>query len=152
MLSKRIIASDITNLTDARYFAAQGAEFLLFQMDKISVSNVVEIKEWVEGIKILLSFNPNSIDSLEESLLRILPEAIVWKGEKNNDDFEFLSPYAKIFEWTDNGLLLDNVEFYYLKELSDVNSGYCAYIISGTEEKLTGVKNYEALDELFEKL
>jgi phosphoribosylanthranilate isomerase len=54
MLKTKIIASQITNLTDARYFAAWGVDYMGFCMDEdsensISPSKVKEIKSWVEG-------------------------------------------------------------------------------------------------------
>ena len=37
MLSKKVIATAITNLTDARYFAARGIDYLLFDLDAIDL-------------------------------------------------------------------------------------------------------------------
>ena len=59
----------ITNLTDARYFAAQGVHWLGFNLnssdrDYIRPDVIQEIKQWVEGIKFVGQFGlaePNSI-------------------------------------------------------------------------------------------
>jgi phosphoribosylanthranilate isomerase len=58
MLKKKIIASSISNLTDARYFAAWGVDYLGFNTDmlmdnKKSQQDIKEIIEWVEGPKFL---------------------------------------------------------------------------------------------------
>jgi phosphoribosylanthranilate isomerase len=50
----RIIATDIANLTDARYFAAWGVEGMAFNIDpsasgSLSGIQLKEIVEWVEG-------------------------------------------------------------------------------------------------------
>jgi len=61
MLKTKVKASSITNLTDARYFAAWEAEWLGFNFDEgseehIPVQNMIAIKEWVDGIKIVGQF------------------------------------------------------------------------------------------------
>jgi len=50
----RIIATDIANLTDARYFAAWGVEGLAYNIDpsasdSLSTAKLKEIADWVEG-------------------------------------------------------------------------------------------------------
>jgi len=70
MLKIRIKASQISNLTDARYFAAVGAEWLGFCLDPINENFVpyqklLGIKEWVEGPLIVGEF---SLQSTEEIL------------------------------------------------------------------------------------
>ena len=50
----KIIATDITNLTDARYFAAWGVEMMCYNIDpdtegSLSIPQFREITEWVEG-------------------------------------------------------------------------------------------------------
>jgi len=50
----KIIASSITNLTDARYFAAWAVEALSFDLEKIDRNEYFAIKDWVEGVKIFL--------------------------------------------------------------------------------------------------
>lgn len=61
MLKTRIKASQITNLTDARYFAAREVEWLGFNLDAgtenfIHPHNIKAIKEWLEGPKIVGEF------------------------------------------------------------------------------------------------
>lgn len=58
MLSHSVLATNITNLTDARYFAAREVPFLSFIIDEghpeyVSPVKIAAIKEWVEGPKIL---------------------------------------------------------------------------------------------------
>jgi phosphoribosylanthranilate isomerase len=61
MLKTRVKASQITNLTDARYFAARGVEWLGFNLDAgtenfIHPQNIKAIKEWLEGPKLVGEF------------------------------------------------------------------------------------------------
>lgn len=48
----KIIASSISNLTDARYFAAWGVDALSFDFDKVDRDEYFAILDWVEGVKI----------------------------------------------------------------------------------------------------
>ena len=50
----KIIATDISNLTDARYFAAWGVDMMCYNIDpdtegSLSIPQFKEITEWVEG-------------------------------------------------------------------------------------------------------
>jgi len=76
MLKTQIKASQINNLTDARYFAAWGAEWLGFDLTEgsenyIGLDQIKEIKEWVEGPRIVGEFmlqTPNEIQMIVDSL------------------------------------------------------------------------------------
>lgn len=61
MLKTNIKASNITNLTDARYFAAWEVEWLGFNFEQgsenyIAPVSMKAIKEWVEGVKFVGEF------------------------------------------------------------------------------------------------
>jgi phosphoribosylanthranilate isomerase len=54
MLKKKIIGRSITNLTDARYFAAWGVDFIGFNADNLAVdikmqATIKEMIDWIEG-------------------------------------------------------------------------------------------------------
>lgn len=71
MLKTKVKASSITNLTDARYFAAWEVEWLGFDLNTGS-TNYIEphlvkaIKEWVDGVKIVGEFELSSPDRINE--------------------------------------------------------------------------------------
>ena len=53
-----IFAKSITNLTDARYFAAMGVDFLGFDIsgndkDTVDIGFLTQVREWVEGPSII---------------------------------------------------------------------------------------------------
>ncbi|MCB0578414.1 MAG: N-(5'-phosphoribosyl)anthranilate isomerase [Phaeodactylibacter sp.] len=61
MLKTKVKASSVTNLTDARYFAAWEIEWLGFNFDAgsgayIQPQAMQAIKEWVDGVKIIGEF------------------------------------------------------------------------------------------------
>ena len=69
MLKTRVKASQITNLTDARYFAAWEVEWLGFNFDKGSENYIQPqvmkaIKEWVEGPKLVGEFSFASAEDI----------------------------------------------------------------------------------------
>ncbi len=62
MLRTKVKASSVTNLTDARYFAAWETEWLGFNFntgseDYIQPNTMKAIKEWVDGVKIVGEFD-----------------------------------------------------------------------------------------------
>ena len=69
MLKIKVKASDITNLTDARYFAAKEVEWLSFNFTEGVVGYIQPMKaraifEWVEGVKIVGEFNNMTGDEI----------------------------------------------------------------------------------------
>jgi phosphoribosylanthranilate isomerase len=69
MLKIKIKASDITNLTDARYFAAKEVEWLCFNFSEGTASYIDPMKaraifEWVEGPKIVGEFDNATADEI----------------------------------------------------------------------------------------
>jgi phosphoribosylanthranilate isomerase len=72
----KVYAADITNLTDARYFAAMGADYLGFHCDEghpsfIAKAKIREIMDWVEGPQGILFFSGWQDINIMESLLNI---------------------------------------------------------------------------------
>ena len=76
MLKTKVKASSITNLTDARYFAAWEVEWLGFNLESgsensVSPQFVNAVKDWVDGVKIIGEFglaSPNEINLAVESM------------------------------------------------------------------------------------
>ncbi|MFK8102913.1 MAG: N-(5'-phosphoribosyl)anthranilate isomerase [Saprospiraceae bacterium] len=69
MLKTRIKSSQISNLTDARYFAAWGVEWLGFCFDPssedyLSIQAMNAIKAWIEGPKIIGEFGLQSTEEI----------------------------------------------------------------------------------------
>lgn len=81
MLKIKIKSAAITNLTDARYFAAWDVEWLGFCLDNnasdfLSPIEVKAIKEWVEGPKIIGEFGQQSVDEIQNAIDNIGLDAI----------------------------------------------------------------------------
>ena len=176
MLSRKVLVQNITNLTDARYFAAWCVDYLSYNQNQdsdyfIPYENVLEIKEWVEGPKTLIE--SNAIEYLEEidgqilrdaySSLPLTKEAFfrtslteVKKGFpagnyiikiKANDLKELNSiPDDKLFGIN---LYLDvtELDFSSIKELPDHG-----LVIQGGEEEKVGLRSFEDIQDLMEEL
>ena len=128
MLKKKVKASHITNLTDARYFAAWEVEWLGFNFDEgseyyISPIAMKSIKEWVEGVKFVGELSFSSAEQInatiadldldiiqvgmfaEFSILEKIKNATIIKemvisGEMNEADVEaHLKKYAPVAEY-----------------------------------------------------
>ena len=70
MLKTKVKASSVTNLTDARYFAAFEVEWLGFNLESgsensVSPQFVNAVKDWVDGVKIIGEFGLASPDEIK---------------------------------------------------------------------------------------
>ena len=73
----KVIATDIANLTDARYFAAWGVEAMAYTLDpdnpdSLSATQLKEIVDWVEGPSTFVKMEgltpPEGIDDVVEQM------------------------------------------------------------------------------------
>lgn len=73
MYNPQIKASQITNLTDARYFAAWGVEWLGFGLEPgqdhvVTPAQMAAIKGWVEGPKMVGEFSGLDVEIIQQSI------------------------------------------------------------------------------------
>lgn len=73
LLKTKVKVSSLTNLTDARYFAAWGVEWLGFNLqeghsDYQDTQTMKEICGWVEGPKILGEFAFEDLENIQEAI------------------------------------------------------------------------------------
>jgi phosphoribosylanthranilate isomerase len=81
MLAIKIKAGSITNLTDARYFAAWEVEWLGFNLspgeeNAISPMQAAAIREWVEGPKIVGEFSLSSKEDILHQVKELQLDAV----------------------------------------------------------------------------
>ena len=155
MLTKKVIAANITNLTDARYFAARGVDFLLFDLSQVSLDKVFEIKEWVEGPRSLLLFDEETLPLLDEAVIKIDPFAIGARSDKVISEISYMSAHIVILDWTDaNRIRMDEEEFFVLQEELALRelSASDGIILSGEKENTVGLKDFESMDRLLDLL
>ncbi len=81
MLKTNVKASNITNLTDARYFAAWEVKWLGFDFQEgsenyISPPTMKAIKEWVEGVKFVGEFPFTTAEDMNAAVAALELDAI----------------------------------------------------------------------------
>ena len=81
MLKTKVKASSITNLTDARYFAAWEVEWLGFNLEAgnenfIQPVKVKAMKEWVDGVKIVGEFGLTTEEEVRSAVATMELDAI----------------------------------------------------------------------------
>tara|TARA_B100000497_G_scaffold127994_1_gene172374 strand:- start:2342 stop:2893 length:552 start_codon:yes stop_codon:yes gene_type:complete len=180
MLKRNVIASGITNLTDARYFASYGVDYLLFDLREIGINDIMAITGWLEGVKILIKMNEENIHLIDEVLVRISPFAI---GSSKSECLR------KILQYTSDGyifhifpadtsentkVVLTHVDFvnpdtFHIDSQSTtqaflevnpteeditefLNKSEAGVILKGSSEIETGLKSFDNMDLLFEIL
>ena len=103
MLKTKVKASSITNLTDARYFAAWEVEWLGFDFDPHSENHLPPrsmkaIKEWVDGVKIVGEFSTASAQDVSEAIQLLELDAIQLSPFSRAEDIPNLSVSIPIIQ------------------------------------------------------
>lgn len=127
MINKKIKGSHITNLTDARYFAAWGAEWLGFCVDTLSNNymlpeEIIEIKDWIDGCKITLEFGIQDFNEINALVEKIKPQAIEIPIQSYHKDFESLDTeiILRIDSLDSISSILINPNIYFLIAFSEL--------------------------------
>jgi len=154
MLTRRVIAADITNLTDARYFAARGVDYLMFDLSQLPLDKLLEIKEWVEGPSAILLVDDTSINLVEEAILKVNPAAVISKNAQVLGELQHFQAHVEIAHLQAHQLELDGEVF---KQISaaDVLSSLDeedGIILSGGDEEIVGLKDFDLLDTILDEI
>ena len=148
-LKVQVIASNITNLTDARYFAAYGVQYLLFDLTEINIAGIKEIIDWVSGPKTLLLFSTENSDDIDEAVLKLEPYAI---GSKDAQlDLSYLDGHMKMMSLRDESETDIELEGHPYT-LFDASRDQSHVILRGSTESKTGFKSFDDLDEILDSL
>ncbi len=178
----KIIAIGIANLTDARYFAAMGVDWIGFSMGAnrpLSVEHIIAFADWVEGPRFFLDVRGKPdvriaeiLGDFEAAGLLIdhgttLPHyggkviRALEQVSTNHDTTDILIYSFDQWQASIAGAnnshnaeevwvnVQDTAEYLDLTGASDTISGI---IISGGAEQKIGVKSYDELDELIERI
>jgi phosphoribosylanthranilate isomerase len=177
MLDRKIIAQNITNLTDARYFAAWGIEYVSFNMIAgspyaMTKEDIEEIKEWLEGPRVLIETKALEFDELGEGL--ILDN--IYSSMPLSQEVFFRTSASELFKGLPSGKYIikatDRTEFDKILALNpselqgldiylditdlqiDKNDDLGPYglVIQGGDEEKPGVKSFDELDDLYDLL
>ncbi len=177
MLDRSIIAQNITNLTDARYFAAWGVEYVSFNTIPDSpyflpVEKIEEIKDWLEGPQVLIETNALEFDELADGLILnsiyssmpLSKESFfrtdITELEKGLPDGKYIikpdsiEEIARLNAIDKDDLLglgiyidISDMPITVVHDLNDFG-----IVVQGGDEEKPGVKSYDDLDELYDLL
>ena len=76
MLKTQVKVSSIANLSDARYCAGMGVDWLGFPLQDISLERFTEIRNWLAGVQIVGEFTKASADQIKEMVATYHPDVI----------------------------------------------------------------------------
>ena len=180
MYRNQILVRNIKHLTDARYFAAMGVDWMSMELnnDPTSFMRWHTFKDWVEGVKLAAE-----IDAVDEMLLSktiidarpdgiILTQLIDLEGISDAELF-FDTQYVNLDKCPNdsfNIIHFDEIEADQILELNPATTflqhdwtldvldkllvlGYMGGIcFTGGDEDATGMRDYELTDKLIERL
>ena len=180
MLSRKIIASNIRNLTDARYFAAWMVDYMSFDISAntesfIGPGNITEIIDWLAGPEFIGNFSDHdSLDFILENLKQLKLQGIITNKKEIVDQWNFDD--GNLFFVAPEFQLINNLDTKIITKPTSVdsflNAGHEVYIdaayfdlelledlgkrtglcLEGGEEIKTGLKSFDELDDIFEFL
>jgi hypothetical protein len=180
MRKNQILIRDIKHLTDARYFAAMGVDWMSMELnnDPTSFMRWHTFKDWVAGVKLAAEIDVVDEMLLAKTLIDVKPDGIILthlidlEGISDAELF-FDTHYVKLSDnhnHSFNIIHFDEIEFDQVLELDTattflqhdwtvdeleklLQSGYEGGIcLTGGDEDATGMRDYEVMDELFERL
>ena len=177
-----ILVRNIKHLTDARYFAAMGVDWMSIELNAYPGSFLLwhTLRDWVEGVKLAAEIPADDEMLLAKTIIEALPDGIIL----NQPLFPEVTKSIQLFYETDtiNILKLSGDDIFILPYEADLtgfgktpelpvdriflqsswtmyslktllDSGYEGGIcFSGGEEDKTGIRDYELMDDLFNVL
>lgn len=177
-----IKASRISNLTDARYFAAANVKYIGFDFrnetkNKLSIEEAKEIKDWLAGPEYILEFSEFDADKIFEYCSKMETKNIQLPSSENIDN---LTEYNIFIESIDNKDLIKtnqnvsiriesketfenffktfpnafyNLDFNFEEQKEIIKKfGLKNIEIIGKEEIEVGVKSFDEVNEFFDWL
>lgn len=177
MSKNNILIRSISHLTDARYFAAMGVDWISMELSEAPVSfqKWHSVQEWISGVKMAAELTSVDESVIARTIIDVKPEGII----TDNIDIIHLTGGVQLFLLTDKinskvgdelygqiipyhpslkleyHLIPENVYLQadwtpeWIKELKniDYSGGFC-FLASG--EAKVGVKDYSDMDIMLE--
>lgn len=157
----KIFASNIKDLTVARYFAAMNVDLMGFDISPENKNEIKEIIDWIEGPKIVLQIEDT--DFLDEAVIDVpahfiyLSEEEEWHQGKLYTDEKFPSflsiPDGDMLDGlrlstdTENYFDVDQVDAAVIEKLKAMDAGL---MLTAGDEDLPGIKSFDEMDAIFE--
>lgn len=131
MLKTKVKASSLSNLTDARYFAAFEVNWLGFNLsagdaDYCPPQTAAEIREWVDGVEIVAEFGIEDLDEIRPALDLIRPDGVQVGMFASSATIMALSREAQVFQEIVPDLPFNGRD---LQILMDQNAAFVRYFL-----------------------
>ena len=172
-----ILIRNITHLTDARYFAAMGVDWMSMELnnDPTSFMKWHALKDWVAGVKLVAEIDTTDEMLLAKTIIDALPDGLVVRNvspielsqeiqlfydAQTLDGIDFPRGSYRIIHYDqfmdmhpilsiDPAIIFLQSEWTQASLGSLLNAGYTGGIcFTGGEEDATGMRDYELIDEL----
>jgi len=164
----KIKAGNISNLTDARYFAAAMVEWMGFNFSKtnengLSIEDAKTIKNWIVGPKLIAEFDAIDYDfifQVSENLETKSIQLNTNEAFQNQNNYELIENSLIVKSLAEAEKVLDENPFAILQIDGNIDlakeiiekTNVSAIEIQGSAEEQTGLKSYDEINELFEFL
>jgi len=177
MLRIKVIAADINNLSDARYFAAWGVDYMHFDLNRTTLEAIQEMVDWISGVQIIIEINESHLEQLDRikafdncHLATKSVELFKEINERypelkmaficNSLQEKMSAAHINIVENTELQLQeIKDESVYISQEFSGdvlqemIDKGIqCGIVVKGSEEEKVGFKSFDDLDDIFEKI
>jgi hypothetical protein len=180
MFKHPVLVRNITHLTDARYFAAMGVEWISMELthDPASFMRWHTIRDWVAGVKLAAEVSMPDEMLIAKTMIDARPDGIILHKPGFMDELSSVQLFFDIAHsgntpWPEGsnriiqlgtvttGQLLSMdpkttfLEAEWTRHQLDqlLQSGYTGGIcFTGGEEDVTGVRDYELMDEMLERI
>ncbi len=180
MRRNQILVRNIKHLTDARYFAAMGVDWMSMELnnDPASFMRWHTFRDWVAGVKLAAEIDAVDEMLLAKTLIDVKPDGIILtqlldlEGISDAELF-FDTRYVNLDKCPNDSFSIvhfDEIEADRILELDPATTflqdewtldaldqlllaGYKGGIcLTGGDEDATGMRDYEVIDELLERL
>jgi phosphoribosylanthranilate isomerase len=144
-LAARVKVSGVQDLSNARYCAGMGVEFLGFNVDTLSPAQLNEIRSWLAGIQIVAETEKSEIAHLQNIMLSYKPDFIHVRALAKSSLAETTLSQNLLFDTQ----FISHSNFLQLPE-SQANK-YIVEINASTEIR-PGFSNFDGVMEILESL
>ncbi|WP_164969635.1 hypothetical protein [Aquirufa rosea] len=134
MLKTRVKVSSIDNLSDARYCAGMGVDWLGFALDQMPLEKYKEIRNWLSGVEIVAELSGLSIDQIKEILVSYAPDWI---------EIDSSIPLPHLLEFNIPKMMRVNIDSDNLPALFATAAPYVSYfvLVADSPESLQGMED-----------
>ena len=102
MATNQILVRNIRHLTDARYFAAMGVDWMSMELsgDPASFSKWHSMQEWISGVKLAAELTSEDESVIARTIIDVKPEGII----SDNLDIVHLTGGVHLFLLSDKSM------------------------------------------------